>query len=120
MAKLLAAVNSQKNKIFHWPIYLTVGQTITRDRIANSFPGEGQWLLAGFTYWADPSASGNVQVNMTINGWGIPMALLASKTDVSTRQVGIPMIDNPEFSWTTTGGVSGDRVAIIAIFERAA
>jgi len=119
MSALIAAINSQKERRFVWPLYVLV-PVVDQYR---HFPAleDGIWLLDNLTYWGAPTNAADITVSLTMEGagTGIPLPLKLLKADLSTRPLGMPLMDNMQFTWTPTG-TANDRGIILPQFRRVA
>lgn len=120
---VVAAVLSQRVKRHVVPLFVqgngVIDAQTNNQRVLTAMPGSGQWILEQIVTWADPAASANVQVNLTIgDALPIPIPLVASKTAPNPITVELPIPDNARVSWTTSGGVNADRVCVLLIFKR--
>lgn len=101
------------------PFYMAVGDTADRlIRNVPPLPEPGQWVFDGFVAWADPAAAANVNVTMEISGIHVPLAFVASKTDVISRgDLRIPVNQQTRAKFTCAG-TNADRAVVVMRYAR--
>jgi hypothetical protein len=120
---VVAAILSQRVKRHVVPLFVAgngyLDTQSNNSRVLSAMPGSGQWILEQVTSWADPAASANLQVNLTLSdGIPIPVPLTLSKTGAATIAVELPIPDNARVSWATSGGAVTDRGVVLLVFKR--
>lgn len=115
--RIVREIRRNRSAFESMPIYGVVGdQPIVRQM--PSFITTGEWLLQGLFAWADPAAAANVNLQLSIDSIPIPVALLASKTDITVRSpLGIPVNEHDTLK-LALAGTPADRAVLLLVFAR--